>query len=140
MTSTRRNGSPELLDMVVLIGACLCLIGYADCPVMSGRPSRGKSVFGDSAHWSGAVMSPAFRPLVVGLDEVREKGPLSKRRTRSARPDTECPFPRPNRFAITSSSPHPFVDLPEPLNCRKPSTESRSVVEDGPHYSGDLVR
>src|SRR5690606_33861487 len=36
MTSTRRNGSSELLDIVVLIGACLCLIGYAACPVKMG--------------------------------------------------------------------------------------------------------
>ncbi len=31
MTSTRRNGSSEFLDIVVLIGACL--ISYANCPV-----------------------------------------------------------------------------------------------------------
>src|SRR5690606_5489343 len=36
MTSTRRNGSSELLDIVVLIGACLCLIGYAAGPVKMG--------------------------------------------------------------------------------------------------------
>jgi hypothetical protein len=36
MTSIRRNGSSELLDIVVLIGACLCLISYADCPVEIG--------------------------------------------------------------------------------------------------------
>lgn len=36
MTSTRRSGSSELLDIVVLIGACLCLLGYADCPVKMG--------------------------------------------------------------------------------------------------------
>ena len=35
-TSTRRNGSSELLDIVVLIGACLCLIGYAVGPVKMG--------------------------------------------------------------------------------------------------------
>lgn len=33
ITSTRLNGTSEALDIVVLIGACLCLIGYADCPV-----------------------------------------------------------------------------------------------------------
>lgn len=36
MTSTRRNGSSGLLDIVVLIGACLRLIGYAACPVKMG--------------------------------------------------------------------------------------------------------
>ena len=32
----RATGSSELLDIVVLIGACLCLIGYAACPVKMG--------------------------------------------------------------------------------------------------------
>jgi hypothetical protein len=36
MTSTRRNGSSGLLDIVILTGACLCLIGYATCPVKMG--------------------------------------------------------------------------------------------------------
>ena len=40
MTSTRRSGSSGLLDIVVLIGACLCLIGYADCLVRTGCTPR----------------------------------------------------------------------------------------------------
>jgi hypothetical protein len=32
----RRNDSSELLDIVALIGACLCPVGYANCPVKMG--------------------------------------------------------------------------------------------------------
>ncbi len=43
--STRRNDSSELLDILVLIGACLCLLGYADWPVKTGcDPARGGAV------------------------------------------------------------------------------------------------
>jgi hypothetical protein len=36
MTSTLLNGTSEALDIVFLIGVCLCLIGYAACPVKMG--------------------------------------------------------------------------------------------------------
>ena len=36
ITSTRENGPSGAFDLVVLIGGCLCLIGYATWPVKTG--------------------------------------------------------------------------------------------------------
>lgn len=36
----RLNGTPEALDIVLLMGVCLCLIGYADCLVKTGALRR----------------------------------------------------------------------------------------------------
>ncbi|NDV88884.1 hypothetical protein GTW51_19545, partial [Aurantimonas aggregata] len=36
ITSTRENGPSGAFDIVVLIGGCLCLIGYATCSVKTG--------------------------------------------------------------------------------------------------------
>ena len=36
VTSTRENGPAGAFDIVVLIGGCLCLIGYATWPVETG--------------------------------------------------------------------------------------------------------
>ena len=36
ITSTREIGPSDAFDIVILIGECLCLIGYAACPVKTG--------------------------------------------------------------------------------------------------------
>ncbi|WP_202814998.1 AraC family ligand binding domain-containing protein [Aureimonas ureilytica] len=78
MTSTRETGPSDAFDIVVLIGECLCLVGYATCPVKKGcAPSQ---TFGRHSHEGfaiGAIAAGVGGYRLRGANVLLPQGSLS---------------------------------------------------------------